>query len=164
MIVERKQFGCVSVIFVQIGLALYVIVLLLAQSPEGIIQPQVLKVQKVAVAKQAAIASSYAKLGNGVAIQMSDTRTQVENLVVSNVVSQIEQKTASQQVLALSGAVASSQTSSNNTNYAYILLAISAFALLLIAEKRAAIARFFNTDQGLNLQILGQIPRAPSFA
>jgi hypothetical protein len=48
MIVERKQYGCIQVLLVQVGLALYLIVLFLGASPTGEVKPQVLRVQKVA--------------------------------------------------------------------------------------------------------------------
>lgn len=53
MIIERKQYGPVSVLFVQIGLALYVIVVFLAQGPNGTVSPKILKVQKVGMAQSA---------------------------------------------------------------------------------------------------------------
>lgn len=52
MIVERKQYGCVQVLLVQIGLALYLIVIFLGNSQFDEIKPQVLRVQKVAEAGQ----------------------------------------------------------------------------------------------------------------
>lgn len=53
MIIERKQYGAVTVLFVQIGLALYVIVVFLAQGANGAVNPKILKVQKVGVAQSA---------------------------------------------------------------------------------------------------------------
>lgn len=53
MIVERKQYGCVTLLFVQIGLALFVIVLFLAPQANGTVRPVVLSVQKVAESRQA---------------------------------------------------------------------------------------------------------------
>jgi hypothetical protein len=50
MIVERKQYGCIQILLVQIGLALYLIVLFLGTCPTGEVKPQVLRVQKVAEA------------------------------------------------------------------------------------------------------------------
>lgn len=51
MIVERKQYGCITMIFVQIGLVLFVIVLFLAPQADGRVRPVVLSVQKVAEAR-----------------------------------------------------------------------------------------------------------------
>ncbi len=67
MIIQRKQYGAVSVLLVQIGLALYVIVVFLAQGTDGSISPKILKVQKVAEAKQAKIGhfTEKALLGSG---------------------------------------------------------------------------------------------------
>lgn len=53
MIVERKQYGCVTLLFVQIGLALFVIVLFLAPQSNGTVRPVVLNIQKVAESRQA---------------------------------------------------------------------------------------------------------------
>jgi hypothetical protein len=50
MIIQRKQYGCVQMLLVQIGLALYVIVIFLAQTADGGVSPKVLKIQKVAEA------------------------------------------------------------------------------------------------------------------
>lgn len=58
MIVERKQYGCIQVLLVQVGLALYLIVLFLGTGPTGEVKPQVLRVQKVAEAgKQVTISA-----------------------------------------------------------------------------------------------------------
>jgi hypothetical protein len=49
MIVERKQYGCVQVLLVQIGLALYLIVIFLGTGQTGApSKPQILRIQKVA--------------------------------------------------------------------------------------------------------------------
>lgn len=53
MIVERKQHGCVQVLLVQIGLALYLIVIFLGTGQAGEpSKPQILRIQKVAEAGQ----------------------------------------------------------------------------------------------------------------
>lgn len=53
MIVERKQYGCVQVLLVQIGLALYLIVIFLGTGQTGApSKPQILRIQKVAEAGQ----------------------------------------------------------------------------------------------------------------
>jgi hypothetical protein len=57
MIIQRKQYGCVQMLLVQIGLALYVIVVFLSQGADGSVVPKVLKVQKVAEANQIKLAS-----------------------------------------------------------------------------------------------------------
>lgn len=70
MIIERKQFGAVTLLFVQIGLALYVIVVFLAQGPNGTVNPKVLKIQKVGEAQ-----NTQLRLEN-----IAESSEQLENL------------------------------------------------------------------------------------
>ncbi len=62
-IIQRKQIGSVSVLLVQIGLALYVIVVFLSQAADGSISPKILKVQKVAEANATRLEGSQASQG-----------------------------------------------------------------------------------------------------
>lgn len=47
MIIERKQYGCITLLFFQVDLALYVAVLFLGPQDQGKIKPVVLSVQKI---------------------------------------------------------------------------------------------------------------------
>ena len=62
-IIQRKQIGNVSVLLVQIGLALYVIVVFLSQAADGSISPKILKVQKVAEANATRLEGSQTSQG-----------------------------------------------------------------------------------------------------
>lgn len=184
MIVQRKQYGAISVLFVQIGLALYVIVVFLAQSPDGIVKPTVLKMQKIAYAKQTAISSIYGKqaeslaanfssanLGSGASLATAnfsinpELRTHIEDVVASKAVDYIEQKQASTELLALGNSLRGATHAKNTSNpaYAYILATISALALIFYTYHKNN-KGFFENDLNLSLYTLGSIPRAPTFA
>lgn len=137
MIIERKQYGAVSVLLVQIGLALYVIVVFLAQGANGTVSPKVLKVQKVAEAKQAkhlSLASS------------AQGQTQVQGTHNLSTGEAVEQ-----QILALISAPAKTTEYKNDDPS-------TGWQTAAISDE--AETPFSNTD----VHILGSKPRAPTFA
>jgi len=175
MIVERKQYGCITLLFVQIGLALFVIVVFFAQATDGTIKPTVLKVQKVATARQAeikqlletkyqALAGQNTKQGQGIYIDQNrlygdihdlsidlETRTQVENTIAEAFANHIEQSQFAKTQLALSGAQSATTA---------VQLSVQNFAFNKGAERIHF--SYFSSKPKDRLEQLGAKPRAPT--
>lgn len=164
MIVERKQYGCIQVLLVQIGLALYLIVLFLGTSPTGEVKPQVLRVQKVAEAgKQATISAllpqvSQLKLSapSSVAISGTDTVSTTDSTSTQNKLAVTAyQQVQDQHILNLIGdsIIAHTQIASSQEIPTDTLAAVS------IAQDQSV-----EIPELHSLYTIGSKPRAPTTA
>lgn len=176
MIVERKQYGCITLLFVQIGLALFVIVLFFAQAADGTIKPTVLKVQKVAVARQAEfkqlLEQKYQALASGTDSHLygelqdtaidPETRIQVENTVADAFVTHIEESQYAKTQLAL----ISGSNSGKNKNGNVASIIGSQTELSVIGSDASDFFGdhfiYLSTASENPLETLGSKPRAPS--
>lgn len=158
MIVERKQYGCIQVLLVQIGLALYLIVLFLGTSSTGEVKPQVLRVQKVAEAgKQVTISAllpqvSQLKLSAPSSVAVSTTDSLSARVVLTPAA---YQQIQDQQILSLIGdsIIAHTQIISSQE------IPTDTLATISIAQDQSV-----EIPELHSLYTIGSKPRAPTAA
>lgn len=99
MIIERKQYSCITLLFIQVGLAVYTVVLFLAPAEQGHVRSTVLSVQKIAeIDATTDIASTIESISTRIHLQLLDSGYRDIELHSVSAISESDRRIAEDQV------------------------------------------------------------------